>query len=282
MILGMKSAFRFGLRHWFPVALLAGIILFTMTTNVLERMFVYFPERSLEANPSILGLQYFDVDITTRDGIDIHGWFIPQPGAPDTFLLLHGNAGNISHRLGWIHLLRGLNAHIIIVDYRGYGRSQGRPSEQGLYLDALATYEWWHKERAADASRLILIGESIGGAVAVDLAARVHVDGIVLQSTFTTAWDMAKTMFPIGLLQPLTGVRFDSAAKIKNVRCRKLFIHGDQDEIVPLRLGRKLYEMAPPPKAFHEVRGAGHNDLLLVAGEEYLQQLKAFLSGDGL
>jgi fermentation-respiration switch protein FrsA (DUF1100 family) len=124
-----------------------------------------------------------------------------------------------------------------------------------------------------------LIGESLGGAVAIDLASRVPVGGIVLQSTFTTAWDMAKTIMPVGLLQPLTGVRFDSAAKIQEVSCPKLFIHGDSDEIVPFRLGKKLYELSPPPKVFYTVPGAGHNDLILVAGSEYSRRLQAFLSG---
>jgi len=174
-------------------------------------------------------------------------------------------------------MLHELNAHVLIIDYRGYGRSEGRPFEQGLYLDALAAYDWWGKERAIDRSRLILVGESLGGAVAVDLAARVPVDGIILQSTFTTAWDMAKTIFPLGLLQPLTGVRFDSADKIQRLTCPKLFIHGNRDDIVPLRLGRKLFDAAPPPKEFYEVQGAGHNDLACMAGPEYMKRLRGFL-----
>jgi len=127
------------------------------------------------------------------------------------------------------------------------------------------------------ARKLVLIGESLGGAVAADLAARVPVDGIVLQATFTTAWDMAKTVMPIGLLQPLTGARFDSASKIRRIGCPKLFIHGNRDEIVPFRLGRRLYELAAPPKEFYEVPGAGHNDLIDTAGTEYLNRLRSFL-----
>ena len=282
MLARMKQAVRFGLRHWLLTSTVAGIILLAMTTNVLERMFIYFPERALETDPSRIGLLYQDIHATAQDGVVIHGWFIPRPGAPHTFLILHGNAGNISHRLGWIQMLRSLNAHIMIIDYRGYGRSEGKPFEQGLYLDALAAYDWWRKERAADKSKIILIGESLGGAVAIDLAARVPIDGIVLQSTFTSAREMAKTMIPIGLLQPLMGIRFDSAAKIHKIRCPKLVIHGNRDDIVPFRLGRKLYELAPPPKTFYEVQGASHNDLLLIAGTEYLKQLQDFLSNSGM
>ena len=121
------------------------------------------------------------------------------------------------------------------------------------------------------------MGESLGGVVAVDLAARAPVAGLILQSTFTTAWDMAKTLLPVGLLQPLAGVHFDSAGKIAGIACPKLFIHGDRDEIVPFRLGQKLYELAPPPKDFYRVRGASHNDLPWVAGPEYVTRIRAFL-----
>jgi hypothetical protein len=249
-----------------------------MNRDFLERMFVYFPTQEIEADPSQIGLQYLDVLATTSDGVRVHGWFVPRPGASHTFLIFHGNAGNISHRLEWIQMLHELGAHVMIIDYRGYGRSEGKPFEEGLYLDALAAYDWWSKERAADRSKLVLVGESLGCAVAVDLAARVPVDGIVLQSSFTTAWDMAKTLIPVGLIQPVLGVRFDSAAKIRKIACPKLFIHGDRDEIVPFRLGRKLYDLAPPPKEFYEVPGAGHNDLVWVAGSEYVKRLRAFLS----
>jgi hypothetical protein len=248
-----------------------------MTTDALERMFVYFPTRPLGWDPSAVGLDFLDIHPVTRDGIRLHGWFVPKPGARHTFLIFHGNGGNISHRVEWIRMLHSLEAHVVIIDYRGYGRSEGKPSEAGLYLDALAAHDWWAKERAADQSKLVLVGESLGGAVAVDLASKVPVDGLVLQSTFGTAWDMAKRMFPLGLLQPLTGVRFDSVSKIGKIRCPKLFIHGNRDDIVPMALGRKLFDASPPPKEFYEVPGANHNDLLLLVGPEYLTRLKSLL-----
>ncbi len=274
-----KAAVGFILRHWPTAIFVGGTLLLAMTTNILERFFVYYPMKEIFADPSSIRLQYKEVHAIAEDGIKVHGWFVPKPGAHFTFLIFHGNAGNISHRLGWIQMLHELDAHVMIIDYRGYGRSEGQPFEKGLYLDALAAREWWTRENAADPTRLILVGESLGGAVAIDLAARAPVDGIVLQSTFTNAWDMAKTIVPIGLLQPLTGVRFDSAAKIQSIRCPKLFIHGDRDEIVPFRLGRKLYELCPPPKEFYEVSGAGHNDLIPVAGSEYTKRLQAFIAG---
>jgi len=277
----LKSAGRFTLRHWPTTIFVGGTLLLAMTTNILERFFVYYPMKEIFADPSRFGLQFDDVRAVTEDGVKVHGWFVPKPGARFTFLVFHGNAGNISHRLGWIRMLHELDANVMIIDYRGYGLSEGKPFEKGLYLDALAAYGWWARERTADQSRLILVGESLGGAVAIDLASRVQVDGIVLQSTFTTAWDMAKTIMPVGLLQPLTRVRFDSAAKIRAIGCPKLFIHGNRDEIVPIRLGRRLYELSPPPKEFYEVDGAGHNDLIPAAGSEYSKRLRTFLSGIG-
>ena len=264
-------------RYWLPALFACGVILLVMSGGILERMFVYFPSREVRADPSQIGLSYTDVRALTDDGIAVHGWFVPSPGARHTLLIFHGNAGNISHRLEWIRVLHDLGAHVMIVDYRGYGKSGGSPVEQGLYRDALAAYQWWATERAADRSKLILIGESLGVAVAVDLAARVRVDGIVLQSGFTTAWDMAKTILPLGFLQPLLGIQFDSEAKIRKVDCPKLVIHGNRDEIVPFALGRKLFESAPPPKEFYAVEGAGHNDLLEAAGPEYAMRLRRFL-----
>lgn len=266
------------MRHWLIPAFLIAAVLLAMTTDVLERYFIYFPIRELAGTPSDLGLRYENMRFMAEDGVRLHGWFVARTGAPHTFLILHGNGGNISHRLGWIRMLHDLGAHVLVFDYRGYGQSEGKPGEQGLYRDALAAYNWWSKERAADKSTLILMGESLGGAVAVHLAGRVPADGLILQSTFTSAWDMAKTIMPLGLLQPLTGVRFDSASVIAGIRCPKLFIHGNRDDIVPLRLGRRLFDRAPPPKEFYEVAGAGHNDLIDIAGSGYTDRVAEFLS----
>ncbi len=279
MLASLRIAGRLLLRHWLTTCSLTGVILVFMTTHILERMFVYFPSREIEADPSSIGLAFQDIHPQTQDGIKLHGWFVPHVGARTAFLLFHGNAGNISHRLDWIQMLHDLGTQIVIIDYRGYGNSEGKPFEQGLYLDALATYDWWIKNHGAEGNKLVLFGESLGGAVAVDLAAKVPVDGIVLQSTFTSAKDMARAMIPLGLLQPIIGVRFDSASKIRSLRCPKLFIHGSLDETVPYILGRKLYTFCLPPKNFYVVNHAGHNDLLTTAGETYSSRLRTFLSG---
>jgi fermentation-respiration switch protein FrsA (DUF1100 family) len=259
-------------KHWILDAFILFAVGFVMTPHRLERFFVYYPSRQLEGNPGNLGLAYEDLTLITEDKLKLHGWFVPCAGARATILIFHGNGGNISHRLPHIELLHNLAVHVFIFDYRGYGNSGGKPFEKGLYRDARAAYDWWIHQRPQRGEKLILFGESLGGAVAVHLGARVPVSGLILQSTFTSARDMAKTMMPLGLLLPLTRVRFDSRKDMAKITCPKLIIHGTRDEIVPFRLGKVLYEIAPPPKFFYPVPDAGHNDLLWVAGGEYSRQ----------
>jgi hypothetical protein len=268
-------------RHW-PLSLfLAAMLLAIMIPHMLERMIVYYPAREVMDTPESIGLSFQDVFLETEDGVRLHGWYLPCAEAKNTLIIFHGNAGNIGHRVEWLGMLKSLALHILIIDYRGYGKSGGQPFENGLYRDASAAYGWWMREHSAGGQKLIVLGESLGGAVAVDLASRVRVDGLILQSTFTNAWDMAKTILPIGLVQPLLGVHFDSESKIRKVVCPKLFFHGTRDDIVPLRLGRKLYDAAMSPKLFFEIEGAGHNDLIPLGGTAYLERISNFLAEVG-
>jgi uncharacterized protein len=274
----LRSVAKFIQKHWIIFAFLIFVLAFSMTSHRLERLFVYYPLRQLDGNPGVLGLTYQEISLVTEDELKLHGWFVPCEGSRRTVLIFHGNGGNISHRLPWIELLHKLGTHVFIIDYRGYGKSEGQPFEEGLYRDARAAYRWWASERQPKGEKMILLGESLGGAVAVHLAARIPVTGLILQSTFTSARDMAKTMFPVGLFLPLTGVQFNSEKEIARVACPKLIIHGNRDEIVPFRLGKALYDAASPPKSFYAVPEAGHNDLLSIAGTEYGRQLRLFLS----
>jgi fermentation-respiration switch protein FrsA (DUF1100 family) len=250
-----------------------------MTPYKLERLFVYYPTREVLATPGDVGLDYQDIEFVTEDHLKIHGWFVPCEGATGTLLIFHGNAGNIGDRIAWIEMLHQLGVHVFMIDYRGYGKSDGKPFEEGLYRDARAAYHWWEKERQPKGEKLVLFGESLGGAVAVNLAAKVSPAGLILQSTFTSARDMAKNMFLIGMLHRFTGVHFDSAKAMKHVQCPKLIIHGTKDTTVPFDLGKRLFDLAPAPKSFFTVPEAGHNDLIWIAGTEYTRQLKTFLSG---
>jgi uncharacterized protein len=265
-------------RHWILAGFVIFAVGFVMTPHALERLFVYYPSRQLSADPGNVGLGFQDIALVAEDNVKLHGWFVPSEGANRTMMIFHGNGGNIGDRVSWVRLLHDLGVHVCIVDYRGYGKSEGKPFEEGLYRDARAVYNWWMRERQPRGEKLIIFGESLGGAIAVHLAARVPAAALILQSTFTSAREMAKTMFPIGLLLPLTGVRFESEKEIARVACPKIIIHGTRDEIVPFQLGKRLHDVAPHPKLFYPVPEAGHNDLVWVAGTEYSRQLTTFLS----
>jgi fermentation-respiration switch protein FrsA (DUF1100 family) len=270
---------RFLLRRWNLIFILVLIVGVDMIPHKLEQLFVYYPTRQIRSTPRDAGLEYRDIYLVTDDRIRIHGWFIPCENAIVTLLVFHGNGGNIGDRVVWFEMLHSLGVHVMAIDYRGYGLSEGEPFEEGLYRDAHAACDWWERERKPAGEKLILFGESLGGAVAVHLAANVSPDALILQSTFTSARDMAKTMFPLGLLQPFVNVHFDSAKVIAGIRCPKLIIHGTDDSIVPFRLGETLFNLASSPKEFYAVPGAGHNDLPWVGGAEYQRRIESFLSG---
>jgi len=232
-----------------------------------------YPQGFWQVQPQ-LGAQ--DVWLRTSDGVRLHAWWIAPAGAPLATLFLHGNAGNISHRIDRIREITAAGSALLLVDYRGYGRSEGRPTEKGLYADAEAAYQHliatgWKPEQ------ILVHGESLGSAVAVDLAARRPCGGVVLESPFTSARDVAARVLPV--LGPLLIWSYNSKVKIRRVRAPLLIMHGERDEVVPFALGRALFEAAPEPKSFWAVPGAGHNDLMPAAGPAYRERLRAFYQG---
>ena len=246
---------------------------------LLEKMMVFRPTRALEANPAAAGLHYEDVEFRAADGARLHGWWVPAGARAPTLLLFHGNAGNISHRVELLaRLHRELGANVFIFDYRGYGRSEGRPSEQGTYRDGEAAWLYLRGRADLDPEAIVLYGRSLGSAVAVDLAVRKACRGVILEAPFTSAAEMARTILPLPGIGRLVRTRYDSLGKIKGLRVPQLVLHGDRDEVVPYRQGRRLYEAAPGPKEFYTVRGAGHNDTYLVGGRAYFATLKRFLA----
>jgi uncharacterized protein len=214
-----------------------------------------------------------DVWIDTRDGVRLHAWWVPCEGARWVTLYLHGNAGNITHRFAQIREIVAAGSSILMLDYRGYGKSSGRPTEQGLYIDAEAAFTHL-LGMGYRAGQIILHGESLGTAVAVDLASRRPCAALILEAPFTSASDVAGTVLPI--LGPLLVRSFNSAPKIRWILTPKLFIQGDHDEIIPPRLAQSLYAAAQPPKSFWVVEGASHNNILETAGPRYRQRLEKF------
>lgn len=236
---------------------------------------IYFPCCKVELTPDILHIPFEDVYVETQDKAKINGWFIPGENAQRTILFCHGNAGNIGHRLEKIVLLRQANVNIFIIDYRGYGNSQGRLSERGLYLDARAAYKYLKEVKKIEPRDIILYGESLGGAVVVDLASKEKIGGLILEGTFSSGRDIAGEIYPF-LPSFLFFNSFDSLAKIKNIAAPKLFIHSKDDEIVLLVLAKKLHDAAQGPKKFIEISG-GHNTGVLENQEIFIVGIREFL-----
>jgi fermentation-respiration switch protein FrsA (DUF1100 family) len=248
---------------------------------LMQPRMVFFPVRELAATPQDWGMPYQDVSLRTRDGIQLHGWYIPHAGASHTLLFLHGNAGNISHRGDSLRIFHRLGLNVLILDYRGYGRSEGRPSEAGLYQDAEAGWRYLMDERGLAPGQVVLFGRSLGAVVAAWLAARLEgSDGpaaLIMESGFSSAADVARDAYPLlHWLVPLR-YRFDATAQLRKVRCPVLVLHSVEDEIIPFALGDKLYSAANPPKRLWRMQG-DHNGGFLLSQPEYEHALAAFLS----
>jgi len=257
--------------------LAVGALLVALLSPMTERV-IFQPSPGMDLDPARLGLEAESLFLETEDDVRVHAFYVPGAGAgagSRALLFLHGNAGNASHRLPNAALLADLGTDVLLLDYRGYGLSDGRPSERGVYADARAGLAHLERERGFAPERIVIFGRSLGGAVAVEVAGGRPLAGLVLESTFTSVSDMARRM--LGPLGALLAGGFDSRARIAGVRAPLLFFHGDRDEIVPMALGRRLYEAAPPPKDFEILEGAGHNDTVEVGGRAYLARIGAFL-----
>jgi fermentation-respiration switch protein FrsA (DUF1100 family) len=241
---------------------------------LFQRRLQYFPDSSPVPLPQ--GEKYRDlqeVQLISADGQQLCAWHWPGRQAA-TLLVLHGNGGSRRHRLDWVEDLHGLGWGVFILDYRGYGGSAGTPTEEGLYHDAEAAAKWLKQHGK---QQLVYLGESMGCGVAVELATRQPAAGLILQSGFSSAVDVAGKAYPYLPVRLLMRDRYDSMAKISKISCPVLVIHGERDSLVPVQLGRSLYEAAREPKEWWVVPGADHNDLPLVGGDEYWQKIEEFL-----
>ena len=245
-----------------------------------ENKIIFHPSRYPDGfwNPASQGVLAQDIYFTTEDGIKLHGWFIPAENAVATLLWFHGNAGNISHRLDNIQRLVRLNLNVFIFDYRGYGRSEGVPSEAGIYKDSQAAYDAVLRLDGVSVDTLFLFGRSLGGICAVQTAMNWPAKGLLLESVFTNSSDMARKIFPLIPLGWAMKSKLDAVSKVPHLRLPKLFLHGTDDEIVPYDMGRKLFDAAAEPKTFYSIAGAGHNDTYVLGGDEYFNALNQFIT----
>ena len=270
------------LKWLLPVGIIIALVLsFFLFYPWIENFFIFFPQTSFDSKPENWHLNYEDAYFTTEDGINLHGWFFPLPQDGPVILFCHGNAGNISHRLDNVARLLERGLQVFIFDYRGYGRSAGKPSEKGIYLDGLAAYDHLVREKRTPASKIVVFGRSLGAAVAVEVALQKEVRSVILESAFTSTKDMAKAILVFKPLSPFMPANYDNLAKISRLRTPKLIVHGDQDEIVPFAMGQKLFDAAKMPKDFYPIRGAGHNDTYLVGGETYFHRVATYVEDVG-
>jgi len=254
------------------------LIIFFLFYKNIENHFVFAPQKELDFSPSDYALEWRDVFLNTPDGQSLHGWFFSAEPEKPVILFFHGNAGNISHRLDYIERLVRMGFNLFIFDYRGYGRSSGKPSEKGLYIDALCAYDYIINIEKLKPENIILLGRSLGAAAAIETAAKRDARSLVVESAFLSVRHMAKYMGIFSLISPFLPSNYNNLEKIKNIKIPKLIIHGGRDEIVPFSMGSELFAAAGPPKYFYPIKGAGHNDTYLVGGREYENILKSFIT----
>ncbi len=269
-----------------------GFVAFGVYLYLSQDRMVFFPTRDLEASPGDIGLGFQEVRIDVTNGESIHAWYIPAPsdsrandqsgdgGAP-TVLFCHGNAGNISHRLETVECLTALGANVMLFDYRGYGQSDGAPSETNMYADAAACYRWLTGSQGVRSDQIVLFGRSLGGAVAIELASQVDCAGLIVESSFTSAKEMGRLMFPYFPIGLLLRYEFESIQKIGQVNCPVLVTHSPSDDLVPFAMGRRLYEESAEPKRFVELKGS-HNERDYMSDGAYIEAVRAILYGNPL
>ena len=243
-----------------------------------ERM-VFLPEiggREYAGTPQALGLAFEDVTLRTEDGETLAAWYVPASRPRGAVLFCHGNAGNISHRLDFLLMFHRMGYSTLIFDYRGYGRSSGRPTEAGTYRDARAGWDYLVAVQGIAPGKVVLYGESLGGAVAARLAEQTDPGALVLASAFTSVPDLGAEIYPFLPVRGLARIRYDTRDSLTRVRAPVLVAHSPGDEIVPFSHGEALYQAASEPKAMLRLAG-GHNDGFIFMREAWRARLGEFL-----
>lgn len=257
--------------------LLAAWVGLSVFMYFMQSHYVYYPDKDILFTPADSGLEYEDVFFAAEDGTRLHGWFVPAKEARGTVLVFHGNAGNIGDRLPIIESFVRMRLNVFIVDYRGYGKSAGAPSEKGTQLDALAAWEYLDRDRGINPSSILIAGRSLGGAVACRLASQKPAGGLLLEATFTSLPDLAAKIYPYLPVRLLCRFKYDSINAIREVKCPVMVAHSPDDEMIPFSHGKKLFEAAPEPRYFQELKGR-HNDGEMGLDAEYRKALEKFLA----
>lgn len=258
------------------IILLVFYLAFLITIYFMQDRMLYYPEREISQTPKDIGLEYEEVSLRTKDNVNISGWYITAKHEKGVLLFCHGNAGNISHRLESISIFHNLGLSVLIFDYRGYGKSEGKPSEKGTYRDAESAWNYLVEVKQKSPDRIIVFGRSLGAAIAADIALKKIPAGLILESSFMSVPEMGKKHYPWIPVKYVSKFHYSTIDKILSITCPKLIVHSPDDEIVPFEQGKSLFEKAVQPKEFLKIRG-GHNEGFLISGDLYREGLKSFV-----
>jgi uncharacterized protein len=280
----MKRKTRSWLRFVLLLLLVSGVCLIMRN---FEQEFVYAPSPFINKTPRDAGMPFDNIALVADDGVNIQGWFVPAPPPeepvatnvpPPTLLFLHGRAGNMSDSLEKVHLFHDMGLNVFIIDYHGYGKSGGEPSERALTGDALAAFFYLSEKRNVAPDRLYLYGQDLGGAVAIDLATKVFAKGLITEGANASVIEKIEDAWPLIPWQFLLRNQFDSLAKIGNVHIPILLIHSADDDIVPINDSRRLFSLANEPKEFVEIHGT-QRDAFFNSFDIYYDKISHFVSG---
>ncbi len=244
---------------------------------VFQDKLIFFPSPTLQSTPETVSLAYEDVYLNSTDGNKIHGWYVPHENAKGHILFFHGNAGNVSHRIETLRIFHEIGLATLIIDYQGYGLSEGKPSEQNSYDDALAAWNYFIEERKIKPDTIIIHGRSLGGGVASWLASEKDHALLILESTFRSTVEMGKEIYPFLPISLISTTRFEIEKRIGNIQSPLMIIHSQQDNTVPFHHAEHLFRLAKQPKEFVEISGE-HNGGFLLNETMYKQSLEDFIS----
>lgn len=258
------------------ISLVLGYLALIAFLYVRQPKMLYFPTREIEQTPAAIGLSFDEVTLNTADGLTITAWYVPAPNARTVLLFCHGNGGNISHRLDSIRIFHDLGLSVLIFDYRGYGKSEGEPTENGTYLDAEAAWDFLVKDKRIDPLRILIFGRSLGSAVAAELAMRKEAGALIIESGFSSIPDIGRKYYPYIPVSLITRFHYATINKVGSLSLPKLFVHSPDDEIIPFEQGMRIFEKAAEPKDFLKLQG-NHNEGFLMSGQFYINGLEQFI-----
>ncbi|MCE5195143.1 MAG: alpha/beta hydrolase [Nitrospiraceae bacterium] len=259
------------------IGIASGYLLLILFVYAFQDNMVYFPTKDIAKNPKNIGLKFENLTIETSDKVNISAWYIPAKNERGVVLFCHGNAGNISHRTDSILIFHDLRMSVLIFDYRGYGKSGGRPTEKGTYLDAEAAWDYLVKTKRISPKKILIFGRSLGSAVAAELASKHKAGALIIESGFKSIPELGQRLYPYLPVKLISRFQYSTIDKVKNINTPKLFIHSPQDEMIPFEHGLEIFYAAKGPKEFLEISGT-HNEGFVISGKTYIDGLNKFIS----